>query len=280
MIAAGATALARQAARRAADWIDLQWSVLTRSLQAVAPRARGRLLDVGCGEKPYELWFRPHVSAYVGIEQGATFAATAAGGRARPDVVYGGATLPFRDGAFETVMSIQVLEHTPRPALLVAEMARVLAPDGLLILAAPFAFRLHEEPHDYFRYSPHGLRHLCADAGLEIVEVMPQGSLWSVLGHKLNTYLAFRVARADALVQQMGKLGHEAPSRRGVRWWTLPAVGPGVVAVAAAARVMDRVLPDPTESLGYLVLARHRGNRVERSAALPRGAHRGGSGTL
>ena len=40
--------------RRAADWVDLQWSALERSLRAVAPRARGRLLDVGCGDKPYE----------------------------------------------------------------------------------------------------------------------------------------------------------------------------------------------------------------------------------
>jgi SAM-dependent methyltransferase len=250
--------LASRVVRRAADWVDLQWSVLERVLRAVAPRARGRLLDVGCGEKPYEAWFAPHVRAYIGIEQASTFSATAAGGRARPDVVYGGGTLPFHDGAFDTVLSVQVLEHTPRPAALVAEMGRVLAPDGLLILTAPFQFRLHEEPHDYFRYSPHGLRQLCADAGLEVVDVLQQGSLWSVLGHKLNTYLAFRVARAQGMVQGMGKLGHEAPTREGLRWWTLPAVGPGIVAISAAARVLDRVMFDPGESLGFLVLARHR----------------------
>ncbi len=34
--------------------------------------------------------------------------------------------------------------------------------------AAPFSFRLHEEPHDYFRVSPDGLRELCGRAGLEI----------------------------------------------------------------------------------------------------------------
>ena len=134
----------------------------------------------------------------------------------------------------------------------------MLAPDGLLILAAPFQFRLHEEPHDYFRYSPHGLRQLCGEAGLEVIETLPQGSLWSVIGHKLNSYLAFKVACVGGLVQQMGKLGHEAPVRQGVRWWTLPAVGPSVVAISAAARVLDRVLFDPEESLGYLVLARHR----------------------
>jgi SAM-dependent methyltransferase len=243
--------------RRAADWVDLQWSALERSLRAVAPRARGRLLDVGCGDKPYEAWFRPFVSAYIGVEHGATFAATAAGARGRPDVVYGAGTLPFRDGSFDTVLSVQVLEHTPRPAALVAEMTRVLAPGGVLILTAPFQFRLHEQPHDYFRYSPHGLRQLCADAGLEVFETIAQGSLWTVIGHKLNTYLALRVARAGQFAQGLGKLGHEAPQGQGVRWWTLPVVGPSVVSIAAGARLLDRWLPDAEESLGFLVLARH-----------------------
>jgi SAM-dependent methyltransferase len=244
--------------RRCADWVDLQWSVLERSLRAAAPRARGRLLDVGCGDKAYEPWFRPFVRSYIGVEHASTFAATAAGARGGPDVIYDGATLPFRDGAFDTVLSVQVLEHTPRPAALMAEMRRVLAPDGLLILTAPFQFRLHEQPHDYFRYSPHGLRQLCDDVGLEVFETVPQGSLWTVIGHKLNSYLALRVARVGQLAQRMGKLPHEAPQGEGVRWWTLPAVGPAVVSIAAGARLLDRWLDDPDESLGYLVLARPR----------------------
>jgi SAM-dependent methyltransferase len=251
----------KQLLRRGADWVDLQWAVLERSLRAVAPRARGRLLDVGCGNKPYEGLFRPFVGSYIGVEHAATFARTEAAAHAGPDVVYGGPRLPFRDGVFDTVLSVQVLEHTPRPAALVAEMARVLAPDGVLILTAPFQFRLHEEPHDYFRYSPHGLRQLCEDAGLEVFETIAQGSLWSVVGHKLVSYLALRVARAGRLAQGMGKLPHEAPQDEPVRWWTLPFVGPGVVSIAAAARVLDRWLPDPEETLGFLVLARHREGR-------------------
>ncbi len=54
----------------------------------------------------------------------------------------------------------------------------------------------------------------------------------------------------------MGKLGHEAPQGEGVRWWTLPVIGPTVVSIAAGARLLDRWAGDPEESLGYLVLAR------------------------
>ena len=247
----------RRAARRASDWVDLQWSLVVRVLERVAPQARGRLLDVGCGEKPYEHIFLPYVTEYLGIEHEASFVDTAAWCRDRkPDHLYDGKRLPFEDRSFDTVLSVQVLEHTPHPAALMSEMGRVLKDDGVLILSAPFQFRLHEEPHDYFRYSPHGLGTLCADVGLEIVEVHSQGSLWSVLGHKLNSYLAFRVARVGSLAQSMGKLPHEPPSVERPRLWTLPLVAPAMLGVAGAARVMDRLLPDPEEALGFLVVAR------------------------
>jgi SAM-dependent methyltransferase len=248
----------RRVVRAASDWVDLQWSLIVDLLTRVAPRTRGRLLDVGCGEKPYEHLFRPYVTEYLGIEHEETFAATAAAARERrPDLVYEGRHLPFEDRSFDTVLSVQVLEHTPHPGALIAEMARVLKDDGLLVLSAPFQFRLHEEPHDYFRYSPHGLRVLCAEAGLEIVEVLAQGSLWSVLGHKLNSYLALRVARVGALAQAaVGKLPHEGERREAARWWTLPFVAPSMFGVAGAARLLDRLAPEPDEALGFVVLAR------------------------
>jgi SAM-dependent methyltransferase len=250
----------RRAARVTSDWIDLQWSLLVRALEAVAPRAHGRLLDVGCGDKPFERIFRPHIDAYVGIENGATFSATAANrGRARPDYFYDGNRLPLEDGSFDTVISIQVLEHTPQPRQLVAEMARVLKKGGTLILAAPFSFRLHEEPDDYFRYSPYGLRELCSEAGLVINHVEQVGSLWSLVGHKLNSYLALHVARIGGAAQQLGKLGHEAPDQPPARLWTLPFVAPAVVAISVGARIMDRVCFERQEALGFVIVAQHRG---------------------
>ena len=67
----------------AANWVDLQWSVTVEQLRAVAPRARGRLLDVGCGSKPYEAIFRPYVSEYVGLELESSFAQTSAASSGR-----------------------------------------------------------------------------------------------------------------------------------------------------------------------------------------------------
>ena len=248
--------------RLTADWVDLEWSVLIGSLKQAAPRARGRLLDVGCGNKPYEGLFRPYVSEYLGIEHVTTFEITTAGnGARRPDILYDGGTLPFPDRTFETVLNVQVLEHTPNPGRLVCEMSRVLRDDGLLILVAPFQFRLHEQPHDYFRYSSHGLRHLCEEAGLEVLETHPQGGLWSVIGHKLNSYLAFRVARIGGQAQEMGKLGHERRVDERMRVWTLPFVGVSMLSIAAAARLLDRLLVEPDEMMNFMILARRKQGR-------------------
>jgi SAM-dependent methyltransferase len=251
-------ALLRKAARGASDWVDLRWSAIIRDLRRAAPMARGRLLDVGCGDKPYESIFRPYVNAYVGVEHEATFAKTQASKRVgRPDALYDGIRLPFEDATFDTVLNVEVLEHTPDPQRLVDEMARVLRPDGLLIMSTPFSFRLHEEPHDYFRYTPHGLRELLTRAGMAPIEQWAQGALWSVVVHKLNSYLALRVGRLDAFGQALGKFGHEAVSGAGVRYWTIPWVAPTMVTLSAAARVLDRALPERVETLGYTTIARH-----------------------
>ncbi|MEO7036164.1 MAG: class I SAM-dependent methyltransferase [Polyangiaceae bacterium] len=257
-----------RAARSASDWVDLQWSLVVELLARVAPQAHGRLLDVGCGDKPYEHLFTPYVSEYLGIEHEASFSATSASHANRgPDMLYDGRRLPFADRSFDTVLNVQVLEHTPHPAALVAEMARVLKDDGVLLLSAPFQFRLHEQPHDYYRYSPHGLRVLCAAAGLEVVEVHNQGSLWSVLAHKLNSYLAFRVARVGGLAQAMGKLPHEGRAQASTRLWTLPLVAPLMLGLAGSARVLDRIAPDDEEALGFLIVARRK--KMLAAGALP-----------
>jgi SAM-dependent methyltransferase len=266
----------RRSVRRMSDWIDLQWSLLVRALERVAPRAHGILLDVGCGDKPFERIFRPYVRQYLGIERQTTFHATAANlGSSGPDYLYDGDWLPFEDGCFDTVISIQVLEHTPYPRHLVSEMSRVLKKGGSLILAAPFSFRLHEEPHDYFRYSPHGLGLLCSEAGLAIEHVEQVGSLWSLVGHKLNSFLALRVARIGSAAQAMGKLGHETPDQPPARLWTLPLIAPAVLAISAGARIMDRLLFERQEALGFVIVAK----RVERplTTGIPTGPRRHGT---
>ena len=244
--------------RRSSDWVDLQWSELESVLRALAPRARGRLLDVGCADKPYEAWFRPYVTSYIGIEYAATFGATAAGGRGGPDLVYSGGRLPFRDGAFDTVLSVQVLEHTPDPGALIGEMSRVLAPDGVLILSAPFQFKLHEQPHDYFRYSPHGLRTLCEAADLESSR-RPRRGASGPCSARRSTATSRSAWRGSASSRRRwGSWGTKSRSARSPAGGRCRWSAPGIVSIAAAARLMDRFFPETDESLGFTILAQRR----------------------
>ncbi len=98
-------------------------------------------------------------------------------------------------GQFDLVTSMEVIEHVTDPAAFVAELARHLTPDGLLLLSTPnrtlasrlflveAAERLGQVPrgtHDWEQFlTPEELTALLADAGLEIVEM--QGIAFSPL---------------------------------------------------------------------------------------------------
>src|SRR3954471_567260 len=135
---------------------------------AIAARAhaRGRLLDVGCGEKPYAPLFRDLVDEHVGVDHPESIHPLRA-----VDVLATAYDIPLEDASFDTVLMTEVLEHLEEPARAIAEARRLLRTGGKLILSTPFMWPLHEEPRDFFRYSPHGLRHLLQ--GFEPVTITP-----------------------------------------------------------------------------------------------------------
>lgn len=90
-------------------------------------------------------------------------------------------------GRFDAAICHQVLEHVPRPHKAAAELARVLKPGGALVLSAPHLSRLHELPHDYFRYTEAGLRTVLSDAGFEIMTLRPYGGIASFVHHQFAT---------------------------------------------------------------------------------------------
>ena len=71
---------------------------------------------------------------------------------------------------YDLVICGQVLEHVPNPFRLVAEMARVLKPEGLLIIVGPWRHdHFHAHPVDCWRILPDGLRACMQEAGLRIM---------------------------------------------------------------------------------------------------------------
>ena len=149
---------------------------------ALALHARGRVLDVGCGHMPFRSLVLEHTGRYEGFDVE----------RRVPGVDHLGdaqAMTALADGAYDTVMCLEVLEHLPNPERALAEIARVLKPGGTLVLTVPHLSRLHEEPHDYFRFTRHGLRVMFERAGLEPVAIQHYGGLFSFVAHQLSTIL-------------------------------------------------------------------------------------------
>lgn len=87
------------------------------------------------------------------------------------------------DGKYDVVYSSQVLEHVPRPWDAVDEIFRIVKPGGCAIITVPHLSALHEEPHDYYRYTPYSLNFLLSSAGFNNVRVYKMGGLLSFIIH-------------------------------------------------------------------------------------------------
>ncbi|WP_404383278.1 methyltransferase domain-containing protein [Caenispirillum salinarum] len=68
--------------------------------------------------------------------------------------------LPFADGSFDMVVCCSVLEHVLEPHACVAEIHRVLRPDGLVYAVTPFIAQVHMGAHDFTRFTFLGHRAL------------------------------------------------------------------------------------------------------------------------
>lgn len=180
--------------------------------KAATHYAGGKLLDVGCGSKPYKALFQSKVDEYLGLDIPHEYRPVGGhgmgDGKAQRNIdVYGNAlTLPFADATFNTVVSFQVLEHVPEPQVMFAEMTRVLKPGGHLILMAPQMWHLHEIPHDYFRYTRYGLAYLAEKNGMKVIDITPLAGFWARTGLKISYTMERMSSRLGAKVPFLGYL--------------------------------------------------------------------------
>ena len=155
------------------------------------PNFGGTLLDVGCGRMPYQslLTSSPsRVERYVGLDiEGSLHGPNG--------LVFDGRTIPLENQSVDTALATEVLEHCPAPALLLAEIRRVLKPGGLFFFTVPFFWPLHEVPHDFYRYTPYAMRMLLEQAGFSEVELRAHAGWDASLAQMLGLWLRFRSMR-------------------------------------------------------------------------------------
>ncbi len=208
-----------------ASWrqpLYLHLQPLWRALELRLATCSGRVLDVGCGMQPYRCLIGPDVTEYVGLDR--------PGPLTSPTHVGSAESLPFDDGCFDVVLATQVYEHLPQPELAITEAVRVLAPGGRLIFTVPGVWPTHEAPHDYWRFTRHGLRALVARSSLVCTGMQPLGGTWATIGQMINLELArIRIIRELVpIVNLMARLLEKLGSREDlVMNWLVEAEKPG-----------------------------------------------------
>lgn len=142
---------------------------------AIKTYSKGDVLDIGCGNKPYEKIFEGLIDNYIGCD-------IIQSNLNMVDVLSPANKIPIEDNRFETIISTQTIEHVEDYQGLVSEAYRLLKPGGYFILSGPFNWQLHEEPYDFFRFTKHGFKYILEKAGFEVIELKENGGMWSVVG--------------------------------------------------------------------------------------------------
>jgi len=140
---------------------------------------RGNCLDAGCGDMPYKDYILELVHNYDTIDYEAHI----------DGIKYIGDIQDMHmieDSTYDSIVCFEVLEHVQNPFKAVSEVKRVIKKDGIFILSVPHLSRLHDMPHDYFRYTEYGLKTLLDQNGFEVIEIKPRGGILSFLGHQFS----------------------------------------------------------------------------------------------
>jgi SAM-dependent methyltransferase len=148
---------------------------------------RPRLLDVGCGEKPYQRLFAPYVADYVGVDV------------ANPAADLEGTVeaIPVADASFDLVLCTQTLEHAAAPTRAVRELRRVVAPGGRVLASTHGVQVYHPNPDDLWRWTHAGLERLFGENGdWSAVTVTPGSGTAACLGMLIAHYADLLAKRA------------------------------------------------------------------------------------
>ena len=194
--------------------------------------ATGRLVDIGCGTKPYETMALRTVDEHVGVDHAETLHGTT-----RIDILANAYDTGLEDSSFDTVLCTDVLEHLEEPQRAVNEAFRLLRPGGHAIYTVPLFWHLHEQPRDFYRYTKFGLAHLFRTAGFEVVEVTPLTGFVVTFAQEIVYFL--KEFRRGSWINPL--------------WWIIPPLALIIQTMAYGVNTFD---PTTSFSMEYIAVAR------------------------
>lgn len=151
-----------------------------------------RILDAGAGELAQKR-FCGHLNyvsqdfaQYDGTGNGKGFHSGTWDQR-KLDIVCDITSIPEATASFDAILCVEVFEHLPQPVLAVKEFARLLKPEGVLILTTPFCCLTHLAPF-YFSsgYSRYFFEKVLTENGFEIFDLTPNGNYFEYMAQEMR----------------------------------------------------------------------------------------------
>lgn len=138
-----------------------------------------RVLDIGCGFKPWNKLFDREKTEYIGVDSDRE--------RSSADFIAAADRLPFEDNYFDALIYSEVLEHTSNLQDVLGEMHRVAKNNALVYISSPFVFPEHGIPCDYQRLTRYYYQE--AFKNDEIIVVKESNSSLSTVVSTLNLFI-------------------------------------------------------------------------------------------
>lgn len=150
--------------------------LLLECVQYFKDYMHGKLLDLGCGNKPYSVIYNEVCESSIGCDVPFSLHQNA-----DVEVLCYAENIDkhFDKNYFDCVLCTEVLEHTVNDQTVVTNINKILRTGGSLIISAPFTYVLHEAPHDYRRYTAYGLKNILEKNGFEVKTTFSMGGTFS-----------------------------------------------------------------------------------------------------
>jgi SAM-dependent methyltransferase len=163
-------------------------SVIDDSLTGFAASlpSDARVLDAGAGERVHAKYFQEQQYFAIDLAVG-----DSSWDYGKLDAIADLTALPFREASFDACINIVTLEHVREPACALREIERTLKPGGRLLAIVPHEWEVHQSPHDYYRYTRHGIAYLLNKAGFESFDIQPVGGYFRLTSRRLLNGLQF-----------------------------------------------------------------------------------------
>ena len=239
------------------NYCFLTYFYLIREIKKNASYAKGTLLDIGCGSSPLENYFSTYVEKYLKHEH-----PEAAKENIKYDYLSELPEINAPNNSIDTIVSFAVLEHVSKPFEALAECKRILKENGILIIYVPQYWHLHEEPHDYFRFTKYILKEKMSELNLEIIHLKEIGGSFAVVGqafcnaiilmfdltHVKNIFNFLSGKKSDCLGKSIIYTIYKSPLI------LLAIILIPIINILFL--ILDQLLGSPRDTIGYFVVAK------------------------